>query len=361
MPPSARLSLRVTGEKLIKHQTLFIVGAGASAEFGLPIGSKLTTEIANALNFADEPSSDITRNLKNAVNLLCQSGPGGLHEVPRFLERGRFIRSALPQASSIDAFVENQKTYPEVAVLAKLAIGACILGSETASSLYIPPKIGHSRGFPDARSTWLAKLFTLMVTGCTSVQDIFKNVTFIVFNYDRCLEHFFRHAISNYFDLPIEKASRIASTCRIIHPYGLLGSLDGNGHVEFGWDFRHSGGLGADVFNQMAKSIRTFSEFEEDKSQVNLAKRWVVEASRIIFLGFGFHEQNIDMLDPKITGQASARHLRATVYEQSRSNQAMIESDLLRISCGNVTNRDIGLTEGTCSQLIDNESLFLTR
>jgi hypothetical protein len=46
------------------------------------------------------------------------------------------------------------------------------------------------------------------------------SVSFIVFNYDRCLEQFLFHALQKLYGLESQEAFAMLTDLRIIHPYG---------------------------------------------------------------------------------------------------------------------------------------------
>ncbi len=54
----------------------------------------------------------------------------------------------------------------------------------------------------------------------------FQNVSFIIFNYDRCLQIFLTRALELYFQISNERARKIVDAVEIVHPYGNLGDLD---------------------------------------------------------------------------------------------------------------------------------------
>lgn len=53
------------------QKTLFVVGAGASAEVNLPVGAKLTESIASALNFKHQDNSGMS-DLVSGDNFIYQ-------------------------------------------------------------------------------------------------------------------------------------------------------------------------------------------------------------------------------------------------------------------------------------------------
>jgi len=89
------------------------------------------------------------------------------------------------------------------------------------------------------------------------------------------------------------KVPRCARSSLVIyHPYGQVGFMpwdDGNPKVNFGGtDYGDIVGLSG--------QIRTFNEQMEDKVQLDEIRQRVADAKRIVFLGFHFHNQNMELL-----------------------------------------------------------------
>ena len=113
-----------------------------------------------------------------------------------------------------------------------------------------------------------------------------NRISFITFNYDRFLESWLFNCIKHSFTLPDEKALDVLSRIPIYHIYGTLGEFK-NVAARSPFDWAHA-----------SKGIRTIFETEEhDQTLLAKAKDHLSRAQRIGLLGFGFHSQNIDILD----------------------------------------------------------------
>jgi hypothetical protein len=188
---------------------------------------------------------------------------------------------------------------------------------------------------------------------------MFDHVSFIVFNYDRCIEHFFEHAIASHFLLDLSAASQIVQkNLRIVHPYGDLGPLHGTkANVNFGEKFEPATHAAADGIYAMSQRLLTFTESR--KAQGAKAKAMISKAQRLVFLGFGFGEQNVELLR---VPTSTVQHLRATVMGLSASNQFEVQYRISQMTGGGARNYDPAeLHECDCATLINNEQMFLTR
>jgi hypothetical protein len=50
-------------------------------------------------------------------------------------------------------------------------------------------------------------------------------VSFIVFNYDRCIEHFIFHAAQSYYGVDPGRAAQFVAAISFYHPYGSIAPL----------------------------------------------------------------------------------------------------------------------------------------
>lgn len=340
---------------MIKLDTTFVVGAGASVDYNFPLGEVLTKQISEALNF-NRAGNRACELIRSAIDVIGQR-PDAAYTSRQMFEQAHAMRAALATSSSIDAFLENHSDTPCFETLGKFAIAACLATAENQSALKSPR--GELLDVTRVENSWLGRLFkTVMVPGISkaSVERIFAHVSFVVFNYDRCIEHFFEHAIARHFLMDLPAASTIVRKhLRVVHPYGDLGPLHGSSvKMAFGEKHDPSTHAAVDAIDAMSKRILTFTESK--KAQGAAAQAEVGKAKRLVFLGFGFGEQNVDLLKAPT---ANVEHVRATVMGMSKSNQSEV---LYRIA--QITGREVGfshLHECDCAKLIDNEQMFLTR
>jgi hypothetical protein len=323
---------------MFKSKTLFIVGAGASREADLPIGKELTSAIAKKLNF-DLSHGSWAEGAGDAQIYEAIKRYAYQNNLPENdLFRGaRKIRDAMPQAASIDNFVDAHSTNRSIVMCGKLAITQAILEAEQNSKLIRTDQRGQHDDFDHATiaGTWYVPFFRLLVESVRNedVSTLFDNVSFIVFNYDRCIEHYLYYAIRNYFS--ITDASTLMSKLKVYHPYGVVGYLpwqSSTNHVSFG-GLRFNGHL-LDV----ATKIRTFTErVEGHDPTLTEIRREIQEAEQIVFLGFGYYELNMKLLGPEAAGRV--RRVFGTAKGISDADvstiiipeiSAMLKKDVLR-------------------------------
>src|SRR2546430_5733417 len=108
-----------------------------------------------------------------------------------YYQASLLIRRAMPQVTSIDNFIDMHRADKRVGLCGKLAIAQCILQAERQSLLKVDPgNIYNTIDFIRAGGTWFNRFVQLLTQNCTAddLADRLKTITFIVFNYDRCIE-----------------------------------------------------------------------------------------------------------------------------------------------------------------------------
>jgi hypothetical protein len=309
---------------MFKSRTVFVVGAGASDEVGLPIGKVLTSEIAKLVNLHvefDRPTKgdwQIYEMLRREVQANPDAWVGN-----KLLVSARHVAEAMEMATSIDTFLESFGHDKERQLIGKLGIAKAIITAERKSKLatretYKPFNIR------DVLDTWYVRLAQLLFSGvpATTPHVAFENVSFIVFNYDRCLQAFLARALQVYFQISEGAAHDIVRNVRFFHPYGNLGGMfpGDSPHLPFGADDYD--------LRQLAESINTFSESATDDEILRAVRDEIREAETLVFLGFGFHDQNMEILSlpaPPITHPAAVRVL-ATTYGMSNSDAEIVRN-----------------------------------
>ena len=273
-----------------------IVGAGASFELGLPVGDDLKKNIADLVNITfpdgyNQKTGDC--HIKELVK--ARSLGRGERDWNPILRKCWLLRDALPGSLSIDNLMDAHRADEDIGFIGKLAITKAILAAERKSKLYRGPG-EREFTFADVAGTWLVPFFQIASEGLPKEQAnrIFENVTFIVFNYDRCIERFLPVALKLYYDLTDQEAAEISATARILHPYGQVGSITQPTNLEIV-------PFGADRYDlsKVAEDIRTFSEGLHDPKQKDAITNSIEEASQLLFLGFAFHPLNMSLLASK--------------------------------------------------------------
>jgi hypothetical protein len=262
---------------MITKPTVLILGAGASEHCGYPLG-------------------------KGLVSRLCSlRGTHALDTLPEGLTRkdaeSFLTRLSYSDSDSIDAFLEKNR---DQAQLGKFLIAREIKQHENIDSLFPPNNPG-----------WYHHLFNKLIVDEKDphFSDQLKIVTF---NYDRSLEAYLytrlQHSPSSQIDAA--KAESILKELPIIHVHGILGEFP---KIPYQSQYDDS-----DLF-KISQNIKVGHELaDQDEGFCNdlfkQANKMLKDASRIFFLGFGFHLDNVRRFQFFTRDNTRETLVRSTTY-----------------------------------------------
>lgn len=240
---------------MIKERTVLVVGAGASKPYGFPLGSELRDAVirsaANAAMSARlDPIGGYDDELAEFAGDLAESG-----------------------YSSVDAFLENRSEWTKIG---KAAMSLCLLSSEMQSlSKLFPPNQPGDHWYETLWSRWGGRSW-----------PSFKStpLTIVTFNYDRSLEHYLVHVAANNYGLRHETVARHLP---IIHVHGSLGEY---------CEYPYGAEVTDDVHFTARNAIRIVHEAQKDDPNVLKAQEAIQASDRVLFVGFGYHPQNMARL-----------------------------------------------------------------
>jgi len=264
-----------------KDKTVFILGAGASKTYGFPLGEELRRSIVKSYGNIISQLQRITKNTQFQSN--------------SYSFRDHFEKSG---DISIDLFLSKFHQHSEVGIIAILYF---ILTSETQSQfldrLYFNYKDQKNLEIIDDWMWYLYSRLTRNLNVVETHQEIdFNNISFITFNYDRSLEHFFFERLSNGFNYNIigGSASDIIKTLAIEHVYGQTALLPWQAGDTPKLEY---GKYNVDQINleHFTKNVSLIGQRTlENKTEIH---KILKEARQIFFLGFSYDESNIKALD----------------------------------------------------------------
>lgn len=321
---------------VFRNHTVIIIGAGASCECGLPTGAELRTKIARLLDIRfkhgyEQVSGDY--DIVEALRIAVQRDQSGSRDINPYLHAGRHIGDAMPQAISIDNFIDTHQGDAKLELCGKLAIVKAILQGERSSSLYFDPMGTQRRiNFDALDTTWYNTFVQLLTQNCTikSLAERLSKVSFVIFNYDRCIEHFLYHSIQNVYGVDANAAAELVRSMTILHPYGVVGNLPwqgGNQTIDFGGQPR-----GRQLL-ELAGGIKTFTEgTDPSASDILKIREYLNQATTLLFLGFAFHAQNLELLNPgRNHPDPIAVRYYGTAFGMSASDCDLVREDLVKL------------------------------
>ena len=300
---------------MLEAKTVFVVGAGASAEFGLPVGSTLREKIVDRVRRIRRDDGGTYGDIDLIRHLGVKFAETDVADAALAIEHGIFGKP------SVDEFLEWHSDNEVLAGVGKAAIAKCMIEAEaTARKTFFGE--GSNFRLRDFADRWLGRFFVMLMSGAvkSATSDPFANTNFVIFNYDRCVEYFLALALQTQgFDAA--EAQRLSTNPNVfIHPYGSLGELFVAAGLSFG------GGDGRISPCAVAERIRTYSE-QQDSGGASRVRQVMAEAQTLVFLGFSFNRQNVDLLRPR--QETSATRIFATAFERSDYDIETIRWDLV--------------------------------
>jgi len=257
---------------MIEAETCLILGAGASAPYGLPTGTELR-DLILVTHSVDGPETALKYGFKtghsqrgatasSALNdwnnfLLNQrtSDPGAARILQEFRAKFHLARTA-----SIDKFL--QRNMEQFGDIGKRQLASVLLNCER---------------HPLVDKGWYMELFSQICPRPEALKHEMLSV--VTFNYDRSFEFFFWPAFKNTFALSDDDTNELFNRIKIVHVYGDLGDQNDvpYGHVQC-----------------VDKSVERIQLMREGQcSNSDSISKLVSGAKNICFIGFSFAEENL--------------------------------------------------------------------
>ena len=289
---------------MFEDKTVLILGAGASRPYGLPTSAELRD-----LLLGDVRAFEVLRKLEFSVindyeKRLVECGFRHPNQLKDFRET--FFGA---QRVSIDAFIGGRAEADNAgsfATFARNAIAHTVLFCEREEKL---------------DGDWYQWLLEFLISrGKDFPRDILSVVTF---NYDRSLERYLLRAFQHSFALREDVAAEMVDRIEVVHVYGSAGPLPIPKLKVAGVPF---GDL--EYREYAAKFISLVSPRSPPETQRRV-RELIAEARRLIFVGFGFWRENLDVLvDAETAASWHNKRVFASCAGLPRSTQIEVDSRL---------------------------------
>lgn len=315
---------------MLKCNTVFVLGAGFSSELDLPLGSKLTQEIAQILNIKYDINRLVTGSYIAAevMKIYAQKIADPRLDFNTVRHACVQMSAAMFQAASIDTFINSHNGNEVMKFAAKVAIAVAIANAERHSILFKYEGEQNQRNlYERTAALGIGKLANLIFGDLTvhSIPEALERVSIINFNYDRCLERFFPIWLSSYFGISIEKSIELLSKLRIVHPYGTIGQLPWKDENP---EKFHTFGSQFEPRNLvwLARQIRTYSEQIDDSDLKSQIEKILLQGEQLVFLGSAYHDQNVELL--KLRRASELRRVFGTAFNISSIDMELIVANI---------------------------------
>ena len=235
-----------------KKKTVFVLGAGSSADYGYPIGKDLREKIIDLKSdgnlFEAFVSTDDFDELSMGVDPDLSRGhiERFSNDNPFFNLADRFMRSG---KSSIDEFL---LTNDDLMPIGKFSIAQLLLKNEVENNLM--------------RFGWSQLLWSRLTKGKRASGEVNHDFGFVTFNYDTSLEYIISQNIRSTFRAEGERAvTSFFEEIPVFHVHGKI--------KTFPWEGSGGGNYSKNGFQQfenkeiirMSRGIRLFHETDEDE------------------------------------------------------------------------------------------------
>jgi len=292
---------------LIDKKTVFVLGAGASCPYGYPSGARLREMICLDGGFWRSYENYLRDN--RSVHEIRERRSSEVNHFRQIFKKSN-IRS-------IDLFLANN---PKLAPMGKYIIAYEMFRAEQQSLCGEEAKLTrelleHSRDRFGPRELlsqalfrggdWYFYLYNRFIgVGKDALPDFSDgNLSFITFNYDRSLEHFFYEALRNSFtEVSEDNIVKSLQKLKILHVYGQIAPLKWQ-DSEHGVDYRPQ--IDEPLLSKSADNIKTIFE-QKESAELDEARKLLGQADRVVFLGFSYAPENMEVLQlPKIISKAT--------------------------------------------------------
>lgn len=282
-------------EMAFDKETVVIIGAGASASYGLPVGSRLVADIASG----EWDASGLGDLAKDLVSLAYDD-----ENFDDMDEAGEFFRAFSAQcghagAPSIDTFLNARSSEPHLVRLGKKLIAAYLIAAERRN-------LRTARSF-NGIYEWLFRRCSPLGgwAGAGRSSPDFTKLSIVTFNYDRILELRFDamwHAYTGQARASDREIEELALPPLFVHAYGKLESSFERVNPGTLLVPRLTPGAVRDSAQRIAiASDRPGCsdpprEANPQPQTVRTARGWLSRAEQVVFLGFGFDDFNMGQL-----------------------------------------------------------------
>jgi hypothetical protein len=204
------------------------------------------------------------------------------------------------------------------------------LDAEKTSKVYVEPNTRNGINYERIDDCWLNPFVRVLTENCRAdqLEERFTSIAFVIFNYDRCIEHYLYHALQNYYKLSEAQVADLLSKAVFYHPYGSIGPLpwqQSTDTIGFG------GTLDPKRLLENSRQIKTFTEgTNPDSSEIAEIRGSIHNSQNVLFLGFAFHKLNMRLISHGAASmdEASTKSNFATALGMSKSDCAAVAAEV---------------------------------
>lgn len=241
---------------------VFILGAGASKNFGYPLGDELKKNILD--NISPRPNTSTA-----FLTTLSQAG-NSAEAIANFRN---FLKHA--ERNTIDEFIRAHKQRPELQRIARQAIVLSIAAAENDHLLF------------DAGTHWYRRLLDFIRAHPELLDH--EKPSFYTFNYDRSIEHYLHESLLlGGGDIPVDKIEAFFAG-NFFHIHGVVGQLQWQNSGQKTGIRDYEQPMSPEDVRRIGDQIITP---DQDGTLRGEFRDEIMTADFVIFMGFGFAPSN---------------------------------------------------------------------
>lgn len=270
---------------MIDEETVFILGSGSSKPYGFPTDADLRMRIIEDFS-NDYLRIPYTSDFNSSFEKFERSKRTANAE--EFIERLRNTQGT----ATIDEFISINKKFE---CIGKTAIQHYLLEYERNYLEY---------RFNNYDSDWFEIILSEMLSECKKSKNPssmdFNKVSFLTFNYDRLIEYLFTIQFISLFKEKLND-NKYRNTIysfiyyKIIHLFGSIGKLTSIDKTDNPQDKIF--GEVIDNYEYMKESLKNIKLIKDGLQNLFRIKNRLKNAKKIFFLGVGYIENNMKLLD----------------------------------------------------------------
>jgi len=343
---------------MIRTKTTLVIGAGASCELQMPGSADVLARVVQGYDFSRLGTPQQSRESGILVRYLMKHAEQVGREHRDMVNASQVLRNAARVGKSIDTIIDQYDHDPMVVAAGKIAIAFLMGQAETRANLKEAPRNpGELPLLGKPEETWLYWLGQIFTSGLprSKLERAFSDLTIVCFNYDRAIEHYLPHALVMAYGMDLKEAqSLVAERLVIYHPYGAVGRLPWQRGQEAQAEW--AGSEQPWNIHAIAGQIRTHSERMADRDWLHRLRLSVAEAKRLVFLGFGFAPQNMELLFDRSLSHSP--EVVATVHGLPEGTRRLV-ARLLKRHCGLESDDLLVLDPARAFEVVRDYSLLL--
>lgn len=368
-------------EKPIIEKTVIILGAGASSDYGFPVGNQLIKNILNneENGFCTHRENNERgtqnrifdfKNLEQLLNEMC-SGVDEKSNIENMIARSGDAYLRMSQFELVRKFISGLKLYRNSQIdyflrtfskyekFGKIMIAREILKQEAVAKekierggFYEKNRISKMDGREiKGEQDWLGTLFANLIEKAKKPEDlkvISDNLTIITFNYDLLFEHYLNEFCKGDDEWG-DALEEFKKNLKIIHIYGKLGrfeweseenlkniygeevlktfALRGNdeqfGFLNTKYDY--------EKISSLSEGIKVIGgdKHKENLPHIKEARNAIYhpQCKKIFFFGFGFDKNNLTDCLQADRGKFKGKNVYCTIYDEGDHERIKMSVD----------------------------------